>query len=319
MAEVAQPPSTSTEHKKKHKITSTPSRTTKKRKLESPAETTPSNPMPPTSQTLRSAKISSPYALTTASRYLSISPAYSSTPAVGIQRDHLDPLVFKYDPILNGIILLHQNLRFQSPAAKILGESPFAFVWCLVEFMLWKPTVGMVLEGFVNHVSPSHLGMLYGNVFSVSVTAAGIPGDWRFVAAEGGDGVGGEEEEVYTGDGGKRRERQKPVGGTDPIEGLTKAMGRWFDSEGNEVEGLRKFVVTAVKADGGMLSLEGSFKDEDVPSIVETTTGAPERQITQLHGKDLDEEDDNDDEEESKRRRKEKKEKKKRKREGKAE
>lgn len=273
------------------------------------------------SRSLKSAGISSPYALTTASRYLSISPAYSATPQIGIQRDHLDPLVFKYDSTLDGVVLLHQNLRFQSPAAKILGESPFAFVWCLVEFMVWKPTVGMVLEGYVNNVSPSHLGMLYGNVFSVSVTQAGIPKDWKFVVAKEDDAsVTGEvEDEAYTSDGRKRREKQKPVGGTDPIEGLTKAMGRWFDSEGNEVEGLRKFVVTAVKAEGSMLSLEGSFKDDDVPDITEsepehavTAAGASERQITQLHGKDSDDE-------ESKRRRKEKKEKKKRKREGKAE
>ncbi|KAF3094041.1 hypothetical protein TWF569_011034 [Orbilia oligospora] len=328
---------------KKHKIkdaerTDKSERTNKKRKLgdlseaplvekSAPRSSNIGPPMPSLQQTvdhssrsLKSAEISSPYALTTASRYLSISPAYSATPQTGIQRDHLDPLVFKYDSTLDGVILLHQNLRFQSPAAKILGESPFAFVWCLVEFVLWKPTVGMVLEGYVNNVSPSHLGMLYGNVFSVSVTQAGIPQDWKFVAAKEDDAslVIGAENDPYSNVGRGRREKQKPVGGTDPIEGLTKAMGRWFDLEGNEVEGLRKFVVTAVKAEGGMLSLEGSFRDEDVPEIIEsepehaTTTEAPKRRITQLYGKDSDDE-------ESRRRRKEKKEKKKRKREGKTE
>ncbi|KAK6522532.1 hypothetical protein TWF281_001975 [Arthrobotrys megalospora] len=344
MAEVA-PPSAEKSHKK-HKIkdadsTSKSERTKKKRKLEGlseapPAEepssqtvdkdvTMPSSKSKTTksspSQTLKSAEISSPYTLTTASRYLSISPAYSATPQIGIQRDHLDPLVFKYDSTLDGVVLLHQNLRFQSPAARILGESPFAFVWCLVEFMLWKPTVGMVLEGYVNNVSPSHLGMLYGNVFSVSVTQAGIPEGWSFVAAKDDEAsvVEEVENEAHAGDGKKRREKQKVAGGADPIEGLTKAMGRWIDLEGNEVEGLQKFVVTAVKADGGMLSLEGSFKDEDLPEIIEDRPGktvaateAPEKQVTQLHGKDSDDE-------ESKRRRKEKKEKKKRKREGNAE
>ncbi|KAF3309767.1 hypothetical protein TWF173_010573 [Orbilia oligospora] len=305
---------------KKHKIkdaerTDKSERTNKKRKLgdlseapsvekSAPRSSNIDPPMPSlqhSSRTLKSAEISSPYALTTASRYLSISPAYSATPQTGIQRDHLDPLVFKYDSTLDGVILLHQNLRFQSPAAKILGESPFAFVWCLVEFVLWKPTVGMVLEG-------------------VSVTQAGIPQDWKFVAAKEDDAslVIEAENDPYSNVGRGRREKQKPVGGTDPIEGLTKAMGRWFDSEGNEVEGLRKFVVTAVKAEGGMLSLEGSFRDEDVPEIIESepehaaTTEAPKRRITQLYGKDSDDE-------ESRRRRKEKKEKKKRKREGKTE
>ncbi|KAK6345017.1 hypothetical protein TWF718_006958 [Orbilia javanica] len=342
MAEVA-PPSIGKPHKK-HKIkdadpTSKSERNNKKRKLGDLSGVSSAGQQPPQientdstmlssiptanhySRSLKSAEISSPYTLTTASRYLSISPAYSATPQIGIQRDHLDPLVFKYDSTLDGVVLLHQNLRFQSPTAKILGESPFAFVWCLVEFMLWKPTVGMVLEGYVNNVSPSHLGMLYGNVFSVSVTQAGIPEDWKFVAAKEDDAsVAGEaEDESYPIDGGKRRERQRQVGGADPIEGLTRAMGRWFDSEGCEIEGLRKFVVTAVKAEGGMLSLEGSFKDEDILEVIEsepeplaTTAGTSKRQITQLHGKDSDDE-------ESKRRRKDKKEKKKRKREGKIE
>ncbi|KAK6520331.1 hypothetical protein TWF506_000606 [Arthrobotrys conoides] len=342
MAEVA-PPSYEKLHKK-HKIkdaepTNKSERTNKKRKLrdlseidsarqQSPPQTSNIDSTMPSlkstvdhsSRSLKSAELSSPYALTTAARYLSISPAYSATPQTGIQRDHLDPLVFKYDSTLDGVVLTHQNLRFQSPAAKILGESPFAFVWCLVEFVLWRPAVGMVLEGYVNNVSPSHLGMLYGNVFSVSVTQAGIPQGWRFVAAEEDDVTVTDEvdNDPYPSVGRRGREKQKPAGGADPIEGLTKAMGRWFDSEGNQVGGLQKFVITAVKAEGGMLSLEGSFKDDDVPETIESgpehaaTTGDSKRRITQLHGKDSDDE-------ESRRRRKEKKEKKKRKREGQAE
>ncbi|KAK6340445.1 hypothetical protein TWF730_002200 [Orbilia blumenaviensis] len=325
-----------TEKSHKHKIndiepTSKSERTKKKRKLETQSEASPAEQPAPETTTagvtmssskpaLKTAEISSPYTLTTASRYLSISPAYSATPQIGIQRDHLDPLVFKYDSTLDGVILLHQNLRFQSPAARILGESPFAFVWCLVEFMLWKPVVGMVLEGFVNNVSPSHLGMLYGNVFSVSVTQTGIPKDWKFVPAndDGASMTEDAEDETYPSDG-KNKRKQKSIGGADPIEGLTKAMGRWFDVEGNEVEGLQKFVVTAVKTEGGMLSLEGSFKDEDLPEVAEggpepasIATEVPKKQIAQLHGRDSDDE-------ESKRRRMEKKEKKKRKREGKIE
>src|SRR5690606_3088516 len=124
MAEVA-PPSTEKSHKK-HKIkdadpTSKSERTNKKRKLGDPSEAPPAEqPSPRTndidsamssskstanrsSRSLKSAGISSPYALTTASRYLSISPAYSATPQIGIQRDHLDPLVFKYDSTLDGV------------------------------------------------------------------------------------------------------------------------------------------------------------------------------------------------------------------------
>ncbi|KAK6539545.1 hypothetical protein TWF694_009759 [Orbilia ellipsospora] len=363
MAEPALPLSDKKSHKKKHKIKDTvepstsPTTTTtttttttataapdkernkKKRKI---SDLTTSSPMPPTAPTiqpptsqpstsssskpsrrLKSTPTDTPYTLTTASRYLSISPAYSATPLIGIQRDHLDPLVFKYDSTLDGIVLLHQNLRFRSPAAKILGESPFAFVWCLVEFMLWRPAVGMVLEGYVNNVSPSHVGMLCENVFSVAVGGRGIPEGWKFVAADpeefqDDEVVEEEKEEEEEAGGGKRKKKD----GTELIEGLTRAMGRWIDVDGEEVEGMRKFVVTGVKVEGGMLSLEGSFKDEDIPEIVDGDAGvasveAVGKEVTQLHGKDSDGQEE-EDEEESRRRRKERKEKKKRKREGKA-
>ncbi|KAF3929838.1 hypothetical protein ABW20_dc0109237 [Dactylellina cionopaga] len=334
MAEVALAPSEKSQKKHKSRdldsITKAERTKNKKRKLkdlveETPPMTDPSLPPPipkPTtsttstfpSRTLKTAAVSSPYTLTTASRYLSISPAYSATPHIGIQRDHLDPLVFKYDSTLDGVVLLHQNLRFQSPAARILGESPFAFVWCLVEFMLWKPVAGMVLEGWVNNVSPSHLGMLYANVFSVAVTSSGIPEGWKFIAAE--DGESGEPMDDADWGGKKNWDDKKgKKDGTELIEGLTRAMGRWVDLDGNEVQGLQKFIITAVKAEGGMLSLEGSFKDEDLPEIVEDeepqTTSAVEKEVTQIHGRDSDDE-------ESRRRRKERKEMKKRKREGNA-
>ncbi|EPS43179.1 hypothetical protein H072_2829 [Dactylellina haptotyla CBS 200.50] len=340
MAEVA--PVRSEQPHKKHKIqdvglSSKIERTKKKRRIEGPvtkqtaASTTafPSPPMtdpsPPSTskstrqpgnRTLKAAAVSSPYALTTASRYLSISPAYSATPHVGIQRDHLDPLVFKYDSTLDGVVLLHQNLRFQSPAARILGESPFAFVWCLVEFMLWKPVVGMVLEGWVNNVSPSHVGMLYANVFSVAVTSAGIPEGWKFVPAKENEQNSEAEADSGEGDAARRKGKGDKKDGTELIEGLTQAMGRWVNLEGKDVEGIQKFLVTGVKTEGGMLSLEGSFKDGDFPEIAEggelQQATVARKQVTQLHGMDSDDEG-------SRRRRKERKERKKRKREGNAE
>ncbi|KAF3924278.1 hypothetical protein ABW21_db0205896 [Orbilia brochopaga] len=269
-----------------------------------------------TARSLKAADESTPYTLTTALRYLPISPAYSATPLVGIQRDYLDPLVLKYDATLSGVVLLHRNLHFESDAAEIRGESPFAFVWCTVELLLFQPAVGMVLRGWVNDVSPSHVGMLFGNVFSVAVKAAGIPDGWRWVpaASTGAAGEGDVEDEGES--GGKGKDKMK---GAELIEGLTSAMGRWLDLDGNEVEGLQKFVVTAVKAEGGLLSLEGSFKDEDLPEAEDepqrrqqqqgNDVEAMGRETAEIHGKVS-----SDDEEAARRRRKEKKEKKRRKR-----
>ncbi|EWC45811.1 hypothetical protein DRE_05148 [Drechslerella stenobrocha 248] len=314
MAEL--PPPTSQKPHKKHKKSKdvaidTPSsdkaeRKTKKRKLSAETDDTASNvPAMATTttkrrrRTLGTAAVSTPYVLTTISRYLPISPAYSATPHIGIQRDHLDPLVLKYDSTLAGVVLLHRDLQFHSSAAEICGESPFAFAWCRVEVLLFRPAVGMLLEGYVNDVSPSHVGMLYGNVFSVAVKAGGIPGGWQWspnVNAHVG-----------------RKGADEGEGGVV----VDSVMGRWIDADGEEVAGLQRFVVTAVKAEGGLLSLEGSFKDEDLPEEEEEEEEGHEtaeketvgRETTEIHGRVL-----SDDEDDARRRRKEKKEKKKRKR-----
>jgi len=190
-----------------------------------------------TANSLPSQPLSSPYTLVTASRYFPISPAYSTNPTLGIQHDHLDPLVFKYDPTLGGVVLLHQNLRFKATTAKVMYESPFAYTWVDVDFILWKPKEGMVLEGWVNNASPSHVGLLFANVFSVSVAKDGIPKGWKWVDEEEGYG------NVGSGDDG----------------GYGTTLGHWEDESGELVKDLVRFVVVAVKTDGGMLSLEGSF------------------------------------------------------------
>lgn len=107
----------------------------------------------------------------------------------------------------------------------------------------------MVLEGWVNNASPSHVGLLFANVFSVSVAKGGIPKGWKWV----------DEEEGYNQDG-------------DGGYGTT--LGHWEDESGSLVKDLVRFVVVAVKADGGMLSLEGSFvstKKVREPNVVDIT------------------------------------------------
>jgi len=230
---------------------------------------------------LSSQPLSSPYTLVTASRYFAISPAYSTNPTLGIQHDHLDPLVFKYDPTLGGVVLLHQNLRFKATTAKVMYESPFAYTWVDVDFILWKPREGMVLEGWVNNASPSHVGLLFANVFSVAVAKGGIPKAWKWVDEED------EDKEGYD-------------------DGYGTTLGHWEDESGNLVKDLVRFVVVAVKVDGGMLSLEGSFVGKQVnkPDVVDIT-------MQDVAGMVADQANDTQKDDDETRRKKEKKEKKK--------
>jgi len=190
-----------------------------------------------------------------------------------------------------------------------------------------KKVLKMVLEGWVNNVSPSHVGLLVGNMFSVAVGKKGLPESWKFIPARDSfasasasyskgaseDGVGNR----------KEKEKLKKSSGSEVgVEVLTNSMGRWVDEDENEIEGAQNFVITAIKAEDGMLSLEGSFKDEDLLVIVEDVDSAGieksnERETTRIHGKDdgdddeeEEDDDDEDEKEERKRRKREKKEKK---------
>ncbi|KAF8427512.1 hypothetical protein EV426DRAFT_590423 [Tirmania nivea] len=201
--------------------------------------------------------------------YLAISPLYSPHPWLSLESDHLDPLVLTYYPPLRGIILSYRNIRFNQRGARIQADSPFAFTWVTVDFLLWRPQKGDFLEGWVNLQSESHIGLLVLNTFNVSVPRGKIPRGWRWcekrvgftpaevIPAEEGpkdtepmEGVEGGEAEKMDGEGGEEEEAEEDLGG-------------WMNEKGEYVDGLLRFKVETIKASGHIIAIEGNLLESE--------------------------------------------------------
>ena len=199
-----------------------------------------------------------PFKEVTARLYLPISPLYSLYPWLSLECDHLDPLVLTYYPPLRGVIFAYRNIRFNQKGAKMQADSPFAFTWVTVDFLLWCPKKGDRLEGWVNLQSESHVGLLVLNTFNISVPRGKIPQGWRwcekrvgFVGRKVGKVVrswDGEEAEVLE----------------EQVEEEEEDLGGWVDEGGKYVDGLLWLTVESVKASGHIITIEGNLlQNED--------------------------------------------------------
>ncbi|RPB25205.1 hypothetical protein L211DRAFT_836529 [Terfezia boudieri ATCC MYA-4762] len=209
------------------------------------------------------ATASNPFKTVTTRLYLPISPLYSPYPWLSLESDHLDPLILTYYPPLRGIILSYRNIRFNQRGARIQADSPFAFTWITVDFLLWCPQKGDFLEGWVNLQSESHIGLLVLNTFNVSVPRGKIPRRWSwcekrvgFAPAE----VKPVEEEL------KDPESMEGVEGAEGLEEEEEAeedLGGWMDEKGEYVDGLLRFKVETVKASGHIIAIEGNLLESE--------------------------------------------------------
>lgn len=154
-----------------------------------------------------------------------------------------------FEPV-DGVVLGYNNVRFESDTARIVAESPFARAWVTVDLLVWRPRRGMLLKGWVNLSSASHVGLLVENTWNVAVGREKIPTDWTWI----------EEEEKEEGEGGGGDGRVEGDANGDP-HAQSEAGGHWVDGNGEKVAGLREFKVDGVKAMGHMVSMEGSLLD----------------------------------------------------------
>jgi len=148
-----------------------------------------------------------------------------------------------FEPV-SGVVLAYRNVSFESDCARIVGESPFAYVWVFVEFLVWRPVKGMLLKGWVNMAGASHVGLLVENTWNVAIPRERIPEGWTWVE-EAGMGTDGEATAADVGEEGGK--------------GAGANEGYWVDGRGKKVESFRKFMVEAVKAMGHKVSMEGSL------------------------------------------------------------
>ncbi|KAA8904569.1 hypothetical protein FN846DRAFT_952589 [Sphaerosporella brunnea] len=206
-----------------------------------------------------------PYHLTTVSLYLSLAPRYSYypektfshllvrsasseqaahlrslSPITGVQKHHLDPLLMTYYEPVDGVVIAYDNIRFESECGRINAEAPYPHVWTTVDLLVWRPHKGMVLQGYVNLQSASHIGLLVDNTWNVSIPLARIPEGWKYTESDGAEEMEVDEAE----------------------ETAATAEGSWVNEKGEKVEGQLKFEVESVKAGGSIFIMEGSLLNQ---------------------------------------------------------
>ncbi|OBT50547.1 hypothetical protein VE04_09686 [Pseudogymnoascus sp. 24MN13] len=125
------------------------------------------------------------------------------------------PLILTYYPPFHGVVLSYSNPRlaeapFQDGGAQVMMKSTdeyaVSWTWVTAEFMLFKPTRGGWLEGYVNLQNEGHLGIVCWNLFNASIERQRLPKEWKWVGAEDLEGEGYAEDGVgYYVDGVKFR------------------------------------------------------------------------------------------------------------------
>ncbi|KAG7193562.1 uncharacterized protein KQ657_000631 [Scheffersomyces spartinae] len=180
--------------------------------------------------------------------YVSLAPCHLNNPINGIKAQHLDPMVMTYFGKAQGVILSYSNIQLSGDnrgfdvedneitIAQIEGSSPFTFMWITVDFLVWKPQLGDVLEGYIYMQTASHLGLLIHDTFNASIKKYNIPNDWSFIPIQEDEIESSEE------DGGK-----------------FKTFGYWQNEHGIKVEGKLRFTIKSIHSTGKVVSVEGTL------------------------------------------------------------
>lgn len=189
----------------------------------------------------------SPFHVQTSSLYLPLAPISQRTPIEGICAEHLSPLILTYYPPFHGVVLSYNNPRLSEEPykndgshvlMKSIDEYAVSWAWVTAEFLLFKPTRGGWLEGYVNLQNEGHLGIVCWNLFNASIERQRLPKDWKWIGTEDLDGDG------YAEDG----------------------VGYYVDGAGIKIDGIVKFRVKDIESshdrERGFLSIEGTMLDD---------------------------------------------------------
>ncbi|KAK3618422.1 hypothetical protein LTR56_024645 [Elasticomyces elasticus] len=133
----------------------------------------------------------SPFFRKTETFYLALSPCANDFPLEGLVAEHISPLLLTYHPPLGGVVLKYSNARLsETPGgnaddnevvlSKAMDEYAVTFVYLTVDLVLFRPTKGTYLEGYVNLQNESLLGLVCYNYFNAAIERQRLPKDWRW-------------------------------------------------------------------------------------------------------------------------------------------
>lgn len=174
--------------------------------------------------------------------YLSLAPMYLNNPIEGIINQHLNNKIMKFDNNINGIVIGFENIAIEQDLLKIDYETPFIFLYCTVDFIIWEPKRNDIIEGYPFIQSESHIGCLIHDLFNCFIKLQEIPNNWEYKYDQ-------ENEEDYD-DADENSEDNN----------TSKTFGYWVDANGERISGKKIAIkVKQVKTNGKMVSIEGSL------------------------------------------------------------
>ncbi|WFD26716.1 hypothetical protein MNAN1_001701 [Malassezia nana] len=110
-----------------------------------------------------------------------IPPAWTMDPMSSVL-EQLDTLVMRYIPQLEGVLIAHSHVKFLRALGDIDGNSASAEAPVKFTALVWRPEIGMALEGTINLSLPSHVSLLLYGTFNAAISSAHLPAsEWEFV------------------------------------------------------------------------------------------------------------------------------------------
>ncbi|KAI8802382.1 hypothetical protein BJ742DRAFT_833393 [Cladochytrium replicatum] len=117
--------------------------------------------------------------------YVHLPPRFASAPMEGVHL-YLSRFLMRYVPEVDSIVLAYSNVEPEETSARIMFDSPFLHFYVRAVFTVFRPSIGSLLLGVVNKVSPDHVGLLVHGVFNASIPANQLrPDEFRWDDEEG--------------------------------------------------------------------------------------------------------------------------------------
>ncbi|KAG2200061.1 hypothetical protein INT47_007706 [Mucor saturninus] len=191
--------------------------------------------------------------------YLHLAPMWSGKTMEGVN-EQLNAFLMKYVPEVDGIVLAHSDVKFDTDKGKILYDSPFCHFFVTVKLLVWKPKRGTKLVGRINLQSEDHIGLLIYGTFNASIPKSRIPSstyEWKINEEEAvvEDAVEAEEDAVV---------EESAEGEESVSEERTRTQyGEWVDKEtGSSIggdDGTLEFNVMDIIEANDILTVTGAL------------------------------------------------------------
>ncbi|ODV82905.1 hypothetical protein CANARDRAFT_204258 [[Candida] arabinofermentans NRRL YB-2248] len=193
--------------------------------------------------------------------YLSLAPIYINNPIDGLKQQHLDTMLMTFYKPVKGVILSYFNLKVSnehksndfknSSIVKVSDSNPFCFIWCDVDFLIWKPQIGDIIDGWSYLQTQSHIGLLINDTFNASIKKYNIPNTWKFIPNQ--------IDEFDNNSNNNGNSTVDNINNNNINNNSSKSLGQWVDENEVPIEGKLRFIVKALHTAGKVISIEGTL------------------------------------------------------------